>query len=251
MDAEAVPDAIPRAEPRSRYGNPDSYVVNGDRYHTLRTSRGFSERGVASWYGRKFHGRRTSNGERYDMYAMTAAHRRLPLPSYVRVTHLGNGRSVVVRVNDRGPFHSGRVIDLSYAAARKLRMIGTGTAPVQITAVEPGEAKAETRPGRVGSFSLQLAAFSERTNAERFAEEAAAAVSAKLGDPRTLVTTAPVSTASGVMYRVRLGPLADRTTALELARQLLQEAGEDELFLVVEGGGGQKETLFRIGPEVN
>lgn len=135
-DAE-IADAVPKTEPRSRYGNPDSYVVFGKRYKTKASATGHFERGVASWYGKKFHGRRTSSGERYDMYAMTAAHKTLPLPTYAKVTNLENGRSTVVRINDRGPFHGDRVIDLSYAAATKLGVVRTGTAFVEVKAIDP------------------------------------------------------------------------------------------------------------------
>ena len=128
-------DAVPREEPRSRYGNGPYYRVNGDTYKVLDTSYGYQERGVASWYGKKFHGRKTSSQEPYDMYAMTAAHKSLPLPTYVRVRNLRNNRSVVVRVNDRGPFVDNRLIDLSYSAARKLDMIRDGTSLVEVTAI--------------------------------------------------------------------------------------------------------------------
>ena len=132
-----APDALPKVEPRSKYGNPDSYVVFGKRYKTKTSSAGHVERGVASWYGKKFHGRRTSSGERYDMYAMTAAHKSLPLPTYAKVTNLENGRTAVVRINDRGPFHGDRVIDLSYTAARKLGVVSKGTAVVEVRAIDP------------------------------------------------------------------------------------------------------------------
>src|SRR5690606_27721217 len=118
-DLEAIPDAIPRDEPRSARGNPASYEVFGKRYHVLASAAGYKERGVASWYGPDFHARSTSSGEPYDMYAMTAAHKTLPIPAYARVTNLANGRSVVVRINDRGPFIDNRIIDLSYTAAHK------------------------------------------------------------------------------------------------------------------------------------
>ncbi|MES9903121.1 MAG: septal ring lytic transglycosylase RlpA family protein, partial [Sedimenticola sp.] len=120
LDPNSIADAVPRAERRSRRGNADSYVVLGKRYHVMANSDGFSQRGIASWYGTKFHGRTTSSGEVYDMYAMTAAHKSLPLPTYVEVTNLNNGRHTIVKVNDRGPFHNNRIIDLSYAAATKL-----------------------------------------------------------------------------------------------------------------------------------
>jgi rare lipoprotein A len=128
---------IPKVEPRSKYGNPKSYVVFGQRYHTLPTARGYAEQGIASWYGTKFHGRRTSSGETYDMYAMTAAHKTLPLPTYARVTNKKNGRSIIVRINDRGPFHENRIIDLSYAAATKLGIVTTGTGLVEVRAIDP------------------------------------------------------------------------------------------------------------------
>lgn len=143
FDAGNVKDAVPRVEPRSKYGNPRSYVVFGKRYHTRDSSKGFVERGLASWYGKKFHGRKTSSGERYNMYAMTAAHKSLPLPTYVKVTNLDNGRSTVVRVNDRGPFHGGRVIDLSYAAATKLGVVRHGTARVEVRAIDPSRKRAD------------------------------------------------------------------------------------------------------------
>jgi len=136
---DAVPDAEPRAEPLHRYAN-RPYHVMGKSYVPATALRAFRQRGHASWYGRRFHGKPTSSGEPYDMYAMTAAHPTLPIPSYVRVTHLGNGRSVVVRVNDRGPFLRGRVIDLSYAAANKLGYINAGSAEVEVEQILPGEA---------------------------------------------------------------------------------------------------------------
>ena len=134
--AAKAPQVIPKREPLSKYGNPSSYVVFGKRYHTLKTAAGFKERGIASWYGKKFHGRKTSSGEMYDMYKMTAAHKHLPLPTYVKVKNLENGKTITVRVNDRGPFHDNRIIDLSYAAATKLGILGKGTAPVEVWAFD-------------------------------------------------------------------------------------------------------------------
>lgn len=130
-------DVIPKAEPKSRYGNMQSYVVLGKRYYTKGSSRNHIERGLASWYGKKFHGRKTSSGERYDMHRMTAAHKTLPLPTYALVTNLENGRSAVVKVNDRGPFVGNRIIDLSYAAAQRLDMVTTGTAHVEVRSIDP------------------------------------------------------------------------------------------------------------------
>ncbi len=139
-----TPDAVPKIEPLSRYGNrfgkngkSNSYVVMNRRYHVMSTSRGYRARGKASWYGTSFHGRKTSTGERYNMFAMTAAHPTLPLPTYARVTNLENGKSVVVKFNDRGPFHRDRLIDLSYVAAAKLGILGRGTGHVEVVSIDP------------------------------------------------------------------------------------------------------------------
>ena len=137
LDPGAIPDAVPRVEPRSRYGNPETYEVFGKRYRVLRSAEGYVERGTASWYGPGFHAERTSSGEPYDMYGMTAAHKTLPIPAYARITNLQNGRSVVVRINDRGPFVGERIVDLSYTAAWKLDMLRTGTAPVELRVLDP------------------------------------------------------------------------------------------------------------------
>ncbi len=146
-DVSALPEPVPKDEPRSRYGNRSPYTVLGQTYSVLPSAKGYVERGIASWYGSKFHGRATSNFEPYDMYQFSGAHRTLPLPSYVRVTNLDNGRSVIVRINDRGPFHQGRLIDLSYAAAVRLGVNLTGTAPVEVRAIDPDDPDSD----RVGS----------------------------------------------------------------------------------------------------
>ena len=137
IDFDAIPDAVPRPEIKSPSGNPATYVIDGVTYRVKDTSAGYREEGIASWYGGYFHGRRTSSGDVYDMYQMTAAHKSLPLPTYVRVTNLVNGRSVVLRVNDRGPFVADRIIDVSFAAATKLGMAETGTAPVEVVSLDP------------------------------------------------------------------------------------------------------------------
>ena len=142
IDVSRLPEPVPRDEPRSRYGNRSPYTVLGKSYRVMDSARGYRERGVASWYGTKFNGRATSSGELYDICQFTAAHKTLPLPSYVRVTNLDNARSLIVRVNDRGPFHAGRVMDLSYAAAVRLGVDRTGTARVELEAVGPGDSGA-------------------------------------------------------------------------------------------------------------
>lgn len=162
-EIEKIPEPTPRSEPRSAKGNPPFYNVLGKRYFVLKESTGYVERGIASWYGPGFHAASTSNGERYDMYAMTAAHKTLPLPCFVQVTNLRNGRSVVVRVNDRGPFKDGRIIDLSYTAASKLDMLRDGTTFVEVRALTP-ENEPATTPG-ASPIYVQAGAFSSESNA--------------------------------------------------------------------------------------
>ena len=168
-DGDQYADAVPKIEPKSRFGNMHSYVVFGHRYYTKSTSRDHRERGVASWYGAQFHGRKTSSGEVYDMYKMTAAHKTLPLPSYVQVTNLENGRTAVVKVNDRGPFHGDRVIDLSYAAAKKLGVVRKGTATVEIVSVDPRDngQRAARRLAAEPAKSKRPAETASRTGRER------------------------------------------------------------------------------------
>lgn len=201
-DVLAVPDAVPRIEPRSRSGNPPFYDVFGQRYFVLPTSEGYSERGVASWYGPGFHGQRTASGEPYDMYSMTAAHKTLPLPAYARVTNLRNGRSVVVRVNDRGPFKDDRIIDLSYTAAARLDMLRDGTALVQVEALVPGS-RASAPPAVVAPEKLvvQAGAFSDPANAERLVARLRTG-----GFDRAYVQHDNVG--GRTLYRVRVGPIA-------------------------------------------
>lgn len=216
QDVSHVKDAVPRVEPRSRYGNPDSYEVYGRRYRPLASSAGYREIGHASWYGTKFHGRRTSSGEPYDMYRMTAAHKTLPLPSYVEVTNLQNGRKVILRVNDRGPFHDGRIIDLSYAAARKLGMLDRGTTRVEVRAIDPrapGPANAPPDAATAEAVFLQVGAFTDRGNAERLQRHIEGQ---NLGGVRIVEAT----TNNGVFYRVQVGPLADTGEADRVAREL-------------------------------
>jgi rare lipoprotein A len=224
---QSVPDVVPRVEPRSRNGNPPFYDVLGKRYFVLSSSVGYVERGVASWYGPGFHKVRTSTGETYDMYGMTAAHKTLPLPAYVRVTNLQNGRSVVVRVNDRGPFVGNRIIDLSYTAASKLEMLRNGTAMVEVRNLEPGSvapsaaplnaapttAAAEAPPPEAADSSagvstvpvpralfIQAGAFSDPKNADRLMEKLRGG-----GYGKVFVRDNEI--AGRRMYRVRIGPV--------------------------------------------
>ncbi len=203
-NVDAIPDAVPRAEPRSAHGNPPFYDVLGKRYFVLGASDGYVERGVASWYGPTFHGVNTSSGEPYNMYGMTAAHKTLPLPTYARVTNLRNGRSCVVRINDRGPFVSNRLIDLSYSAAAKLDMLREGTTLVEVRALEPGQPDNLTRIAQTPPPSLyvQAAAFADPNNAERAIKRLRAA-----GLSRAFI--APPANDKPLLYKVRVGPIND------------------------------------------
>jgi len=211
-DTDAIPEPVVEALPRSRYGNRSPYQVLGRTYHVLDDASGFVETGIASYYGNKFHGRRTSNQEVYDMYAFTAAHKSLPLPSFARVTNLDNGRSVVVRVNDRGPFHNGRVIDLSYAAAVKLGIHEAGLGRVEVRALT-----SEGAPPAPAQQYLQVGAFSIQANAEQAlmqlhaAGMASAVLSAGLSNGRRIwrlrvpVTVDDAATLSRRISRLGLG----------------------------------------------
>ncbi len=208
VDIDRIADAVPRSEPLAATGN-KPYVVLGRQYIPVANARGYRERGVASWYGRKFQGHRTSSGEPYDPYAMTAAHRTLPLPSYARVTNLQNGRTVVVRINDRGPFRDNRLIDLSYVAAGKLGIVGTGTGLVEVTAVfadDAGRAVAAAARGDSpatdahGRLFVQVGAFASRDNAEQLRQRLERA---NLHPVQIQASTEGATR----LYRVRLGPL--------------------------------------------
>lgn len=231
-------DPVPRQEPRSRYGNGPVYEVNGRKYKVLQSSEGYKERGVASWYGTKFHGRLTSSREAYDMHALTAAHKSLPLPTFVKVENLRNGKSVIVRVNDRGPFVTNRIIDLSYAAARRLDMIKDGTSLVEVTALTVNDTKsplhrpkrAEQQSGQIkGSLQtlwLQAGAFGNAENAERRLQ--------LLRDSG--INTAFVAADRSVsppLYRVRIGPINDVDAYDRLVERLLI-IGIEETHLISE-----------------
>jgi rare lipoprotein A len=253
--ADSVSDAVPRAEPRSRYGNPAFYDVMGKRYFVLSTSVDYVERGVASWYGPGFHKVRTSTGEPYDMYGMTAAHKTLPLPAYVRVTNLQNGRSIVVRVNDRGPFVGNRIIDLSYTAAAKLDMLRNGTAMVEVRSLEPV------------SSNTPLVAQVTAPNPAANAPPAAAALTIT---PLTAVETPPADSpppASPQAAVAKPPAVGTDVTTVSVPRALFIQAGAfsdpknaERLLEKLRGGGygkvfvrdneiaGRRMFRVRIGP---
>jgi rare lipoprotein A len=239
-----LPSAPGAAPPvRSDRGNPPFYTVLGKRYHVLPTSAGYVERGIASWYGRDFHGLSTSSGETYDMHAMTAAHTRLPLPTWVEVTNLANGRRVVVKVNDRGPFVDNRLIDLSYAAATALDMVREGTTRVEVRAIappldvfRPGATTAAVAPApqiptaasAAERMFVQIGAFSQPENAERLAARLRAS---GFSNP-TVVSEA---SARRPLHRVWLGPIRDSVEFDRLDAQL-RAIGVSGSRLVVDRG---------------
>jgi rare lipoprotein A len=252
-DIKRVPDAVPRAEPRSARGNPASYEALGRRYTILASSDGFVETGVASWYGADFHGKYTSSGEPYDMYAMTAAHKTLPIPCYARVTNLKNGRSVVVRINDRGPFVANRIVDLSYTAAAKLDMLREGTTFVELRVLSPGSPEASSAMVAVTAPTTtpvsepvpvpvpapvppppataaperqtwaQVGAFSDASNLERVLQRLQAA---------GLSAVTSSSRVNGLnVTRVRIGPIVS-VTVFDALQEKLRSVGLGEAIIV-------------------
>jgi rare lipoprotein A len=237
---DAVPDMVPRSEPRSRNGNPPFYDVLGKRYFVLSSSVGYVERGVASWYGPGFHKVRTSTGEQYDMYAMTAAHKTLPLPAYVRVTNLQNGRSVVVRVNDRGPFVGNRIIDLSYTAASKLDMLRNGTAMVEVRSIGPASGGAPlTAP--LTATPLSAAAEAPPPGSAESALPPAASPDSSAG-----ISTVPVPRA----LFIQAGAFSDPKNAERLVEKL-RGGGYGKLFVRDNEIAGRRMYRVRIGPVPN
>ena len=215
-----VPDAQPKAEPLHRWAN-RPYKVFGKDYVPLAQHRPFQQRGFASWYGKRFHGKPTASGEPYDMYAMTAAHPTLPIPSYVRVTHLRNKRSVVVRVNDRGPFHPGRIIDLSYAAAFKLGFIQAGSAQVEVEAILPGPDQQQEQDAAV---YLQVGAFASHDNAEH--------LRARMTQELAWLKERTQVVLSGELWRLQLGPYRSQHEARSIAERIEAELTLKPLIVV-------------------
>ncbi|MFT6286897.1 MAG: rare lipoprotein A [Alcanivorax sp.] len=213
---EDVAAAVPRADPILSVGNKSPYTVNGVTYTVLQNYVGYREQGRASWYGTKFDGHETSNGEIFDLYAASAAHKTLPIPSYARVTNLDNGQQVIVRVNDRGPFHSERLIDLSYGAAVKLGFMEKGTARVEVKVIDV--TGVDDRRGTVGGDYrfLQLGAYGSQASAESLRDELASILAVP-------AFVSPVQSGANLLYRVRVGPVANNTVLLTVQQQL--EAG--------------------------
>nr|WP_286222818.1 septal ring lytic transglycosylase RlpA family protein [Marinobacter sp. LA51] len=250
FDASGLSDAKPVYEVPRRAGNKSTYTVWGKQYQVLGSNDGYVARGTASWYGEKFHGHKTSNGETFNMYSMSAAHKSLRIPGYARVTNLDNGRSVIVRVNDRGPFHGDRLIDLSYAAAKKLGYQSRGTARVEVAAITvrkdgsmslagkpfmPGDAAnyPETQVVASGEMTaggdalfVQLGSFSSRGPAEKLRDRAQTIVESPL-------RVRSIDTGSGRFHRVQVGPFSDETSARR-AQSLLESRGFAQSILLTD-----------------
>ncbi len=261
FDVSQITDAVPRIDPITIAGNKNPYTVNGVTYALLPSSKNYKEEGAASWYGKKFHGRRTSNGEIYSMYGMTAAHKTLPIPAYVRVTNLANGRQIIVRVNDRGPFHGGRIIDLSYAAAKKLGYAKLGTAQVRVEAIDPANyqrnsvsaptiSKRVDKPAirsavalkkaplikpaaasRSGSARklpiqpfLQVGVYNSMSSARQLQQQLAAITAYPVSVRRFGEVQAPV-------FKVWIGPITDQLQMAALRDRLIQQ-GRHKPFVV-------------------
>jgi rare lipoprotein A len=252
FDASKVPDPVPRVELKSVSGNYSPYRVNGKSYKVLNSAKGYHAIGIASWYGSKFHGYKTANGEEYDMYKLTAAHKTLPLPTFLRVKNLDNGKTIVVRVNDRGPFHSGRIIDLSYAAALKLGFAKKGTAHVELTALVPKsktiakfpivESKENNETLKMGGnksdvyagygLFIQVGAFSDKKSAENLMKK----VKKHLASPVHLVLSdskgsSLVIDSKRKIYRIWVGPFNKRKRA-ETELKLINEANFDQPLII-------------------
>ncbi len=236
VNVAAIPDAVPRVEPRSRGGNPKSYKVFGKRYTVMNSSQGYVERGIASWYGTAFHGKKTSNGETYSMYQMTAAHKSLPIPTYVQVKNLKTGKSIVVRVNDRGPFHQNRIIDLSYVAAKKLGIASTGTGLVEVRSINPRtwnkdkhQTAAQT-PNRssISSFNtlfIQAGAFASQHNANQ--------LQIKLRSLFPDKSIQLAQTGKDPLFRVRIGPI-DSVAEADRIAQMISDNGHPAPHVIIE-----------------
>lgn len=223
-----IPDATPIEEPFSKYGNPTQYTVLGKTYTVMAKAKNFKQAGLASWYGKKFHGQRTSSGERFDMYKLTAAHKNLPIPCYAKVTNQENGKSVIVKINDRGPFHSNRVMDVSWAAAAKLDMLDQGTAKIKLEVISSADintaiaSTTSTEPTTVTAtdenkqFFVQVAAFSTEDNA--------LSLQSKLSEVVALPIEVSSSESNKAIHKVQVGPFVDEITANKAREYILQLA---------------------------
>ena len=228
IELDSIPDVVPAPVVRTLAGNRSPYSVLGETYFVLPSEEGYSERGIASWYGEKFHGHKTSNGEVFDMYHVSAAHKSLPIPSFLKVTNLDNNRTIVVRVNDRGPFHGDRIIDLSYAAALKLGYAEIGTARVELEAIVTEKLSNEyglgqdsnlkrgaIKPSRSSKQYLQVAAFSNQLSAKKLSQKLKEMIISPV------LVSSMKDSAGKVLYRVRIGPIDDPAELKKITERLV------------------------------
>lgn len=243
VDHTQVKNAVPRVEPFSKYGNPPSYEIEGKRYYVLSSATGYKETGTASWYGTKFHGRRTSSGEPYDMYAMTAAHKTLPIPVFAEVTNLENGHKIIVRINDRGPFVDDRIIDLSYVAAKKLGITAKGTGRVSLRTIDPREPQTATSVALAAPVEQAPATTSGTTISPVATATAATVTSIPLTEASVTEAT---SSNPGQLY-LQVGAFSDRNNASQLASKLTASTGEN---VFIKDNVSAEYTVYRvrIGP---
>ena len=228
IELGSIPDVVPAPVVRTLAGNRSPYSVLGETYFVLPSEEGYSERGIASWYGEKFHGHKTSNGEVFDMYHVSAAHKSLPIPSFLKVTNLDNNRTIVVRVNDRGPFHGDRIIDLSYAAALKLGYAEIGTARVELEAIVTEKLSNEyglgqdsnlkrgaIKPSSSSEQYLQVAAFSNQLSAKKLSQKLKEMIISPV------LVSSMKDSAGKVLYRVRIGPIDDPAELKKITERLV------------------------------
>tara|TARA_S200000501_G_scaffold135366_1_gene128101 strand:- start:1321 stop:2184 length:864 start_codon:yes stop_codon:yes gene_type:complete len=228
IELGSIPDVVPAPVVRTLAGNRSPYSVLGETYFVLPSEEGYSERGIASWYGEKFHGHKTSNGEVFDMYHVSAAHKSLPIPSFLKVTNLDNNRTIVVRVNDRGPFHGDRIIDLSYAAALKLGYAEIGTARVELEAIiteklsneyglgqDSNLKRGAIKPSRSSKQYLQVAAFSNQLSAKKLSQKLKEMIISPV------LVSSMKDSAGKVLYRVRIGPIDDPAELKKITERLV------------------------------
>lgn len=253
-DVSKIPDARPKVEPFSKYGNPSSYEVFGQKYHVMNSNKDYQAKGVASWYGRKFHGKRTSSGEPYDMFAMTAAHKTLPIPTYAKVKNLQNGKEIIVKINDRGPFADDRILDLSYAAAKKLGVYDSGTAMVQVTAIDahsfykkPSSSTAVASTDKSAPATKVAAAAKNVTSTTKSATTTASAPA----KPTTVASSAASSTQKPIY--IQLGAFKSKENADKLAAQATQITSKWEQVMISVLSPITNSPLYkvRVGPIVD
>ncbi len=254
LDVTHIPNAVPQIEPVSRYGNPAYYEVFGQRYKTLTHSMGYEAEGTASWYGKKFHGQRTSSGEKYDMYAMTAAHKSLPLPTYAKITNVKNGKEVIVKINDRGPFVKDRLIDLSYAAAKKLGIHATGTGKVKICAIDPvawhKEQKTVVAAAKI-TPKAQKSTTQTTTKPIQVAQKAAAKTARKAVTKPKSIQVADNTAADTKKLYIQLGAFNKKLNAQQMADKagILTQALTNVNVHVLPNKVSDKEIYkVRVGP---